>query len=187
MLGDSSTRASTPPSTSRTILYPPPAFVVYTHAPLLQPYDYEPHPTRPSSMAVRKRINQADTSLRHGVRVAKADACYGQSRALKSSKVYAHVDIRDPQGMANACMVNGFTRGAETHVNRRELPGMEWLCARRQAKDDYLQATALFDVLLQQPWLPYDPERRLRLQRAFRQGQGTRGVGDAWSLALPLD
>lgn len=62
---------------------------------------------------------------------------------------------------------------------------MQWLCARRQAKDDYLQATALFDVLLQQPWLPYDPERRVRLQRAFRQSE--RGVADAWALALPVE
>ena len=42
-------------------------------------------------MAVRKRVCQADAHLRAGVRQAKADACYGQAQALKSSKTYAHV------------------------------------------------------------------------------------------------
>ena len=42
-------------------------------------------------MAVRKRVSQADAHLRAGVRQAKADACYGQAQALKSSKTYADV------------------------------------------------------------------------------------------------
>jgi|TARA_B110001469_G_scaffold121022_1_gene130124 hypothetical protein len=65
------------------------------------------------------------------------------------------------------------------------MPEMQWLCARRHCKDDFLQATALYDVLLQQPWLPYDPERRYRLQRAYRHSE--RSVADAWARALPVE
>jgi|TARA_B110001469_G_scaffold121022_1_gene130123 hypothetical protein len=47
-------------------------------------------------MAVRKRVSQADAHLRAGVRQAKADACYGQAQALKSSRTYAHVRAPQP-------------------------------------------------------------------------------------------
>ena len=79
---------SSTPSTPRTVIHADPSFVVYTYAvPLPR---FEP-PPRPGSMAVRKRVSQADAHLRAGVRQAKADACYGQAQALKSSKTYAHV------------------------------------------------------------------------------------------------
>jgi hypothetical protein len=64
-------------------------------------------------MPIRKSLAAADAGLRHAVRVSKgpkADAGFAQAQALKSSKVYAHTDIRDLQGLANACLVNGFAR-----------------------------------------------------------------------------
>ena len=85
------------PSTPRTVVHADPSFVVYTHEvplPRVEP------PPRPGSMAVRKRVSQADAHLRAGVRQAKADACYGQAQALKSSKTYADVSsptVRAPE------------------------------------------------------------------------------------------
>jgi hypothetical protein len=85
--------ASTAPSTPRTVIHADPSFVVYTYTvPLPR---FEP-PPRPGSMAVRKRVSQADAHLRAGVRQAKADACYGQAQALKSSRTYAHVRAPQP-------------------------------------------------------------------------------------------
>ena len=85
------------PSTPRTVIHADPSFVVYTYEvplPRVEP------PPRPGSMAVRKRVSQADAHLRAGVRQAKADACYGQAQALKSSKTYADVStstVRAPE------------------------------------------------------------------------------------------
>ena len=99
--------------------------------------------------------------------------------ALKASAAYARA--RDPQGMAMACMASGKTRSAEIDVNRRELPHLEWLAARRRAKDEFLQAAALYEALLQQPQLPYSPERQARLQRAF---DSVKDPNDPWEAVL---
>ena len=83
-------------------------FIVYTHKPSAALAI--PTTKRPGSMPVRNRINRADARSRHGVRVANADACYAQAQALLSRSVYAHTEVRDLQGLANSCMVSGFSR-----------------------------------------------------------------------------
>ena len=164
-----------PPPRSITAITP---FVAYTGMPQ-QLLGHRPSPTSVGSANVRKRLAQADARTRHGVRASGKDACHGQAMALKASAAYALA--RDPQGMAMACMASGKARSAEIAVNRRELPHMEWLAARRRAKDEFLQSAALYEALLQQPQLPYSPERQARLQRAF---DGAKDPNDPWEAVL---
>jgi hypothetical protein len=70
--------------------------------------------------------------------------------------------------MPDACA----RRSAEADLNQRELPDMEWAGARRRAYNEFMQAAFLYDLLLQQPWLAYDAERRTRLHRAFAKVPG---------------
>ena len=77
----------------------------------------------------------------------------------------------------------GLGRKVETECNLRELPRMEWSCARRRATNDFMQAAFVYDLLLQQPWLPYDAERRARLQRAFAKA---REGGEEWE-QMPIE